>query len=37
MEEAAWLEVPFSEAEVFLALTNLYGDKAPGMDGLGPV
>ena len=33
VEEAAGLEVPFSEAELFSALTNLCGDKAPGMDG----
>ena len=32
-EEAARLELPFTEEEVFIALNDLNGDKAPGLDG----
>ncbi|KAH7846593.1 hypothetical protein Vadar_015807 [Vaccinium darrowii] len=33
-EEASWLERPFDEAEVMVALKSLNGDKAPGPDGM---
>ena len=33
VEEAAKLEETFSVEEVFLALSELNGDKAPGLDG----
>ena len=33
VEEAARLEEMFSVEEVFLALSELNGDKAPGPDG----
>lgn len=32
-QDAAYLEVLFSEEEVFTALSDLNGDKAPGPDG----
>ena len=32
-EEASSLEVPFREEEVFIALNEMDGDKAPGPDG----
>ena len=31
--EASRLELPFSEAKVYLALCELNGDEAPGSDG----
>ena len=32
-EEAARLELPFTVDEVFIALNDLNGEKAPGLDG----
>ena len=32
-KEAAELESPFSEAEIFKALNDFSGEKAPGPDG----
>ena len=32
-QDAAYLEVLFSEEEVFTTLSDLNGDKAPGPDG----
>ncbi|KAI8542940.1 hypothetical protein RHMOL_Rhmol08G0179000 [Rhododendron molle] len=34
VEEASWLERPFDEAEMLVALKSLNGDKAPGPDGM---
>lgn len=33
MEQSVWLERPFSEEEVKLALNSMEEDKAPGLDG----
>jgi hypothetical protein len=32
-DEACWLEKPFEEEEIFQAVSNMNGDKAPGPDG----
>lgn len=34
VKEASWLERPFNEAEVVVALVSLNGDNAPGPDGM---